>query len=283
MDGERSGSEVAGERTIGTVVHLFDGPYITIGSRRLDVPEGSKRLVAFVALRHRHLERRYASGVLWPLGDDHRAAGNLRSALWRLRGAGIDIMSSDKWSLSLKENVDVDAQLMIDWTDRVISGDMHAADLAVVPQHLDALDLLPGLYEDWAIMDRERLRQRMLHALETLSRRLSTVGRFADAIEAALTAVSADPLRESAQRVLIEAHAAEGNWGEARRTYDLYRELVQDELGVEPSAGLTSFVRPSASGKPHGPLRTGKPTGPIALASCTEGLPSPRSIAHTAV
>jgi DNA-binding SARP family transcriptional activator len=88
----------------------------------------------------------------------------------------------------------------------------------------------------------------MLHALETLSLRLVGLGRCADAIEAAMTAVSADPLRESAQRALIEAHAAEHNWGEVLRTYDRYRDLIRDELGVEPSHGLTAFIRRCGSG-----------------------------------
>jgi hypothetical protein len=42
-------------------------------------------------------------------GDDHRAAGNLRSSLWRLRGAGIDVLTSDKSSLCLRDGVLVDA------------------------------------------------------------------------------------------------------------------------------------------------------------------------------
>jgi DNA-binding SARP family transcriptional activator len=243
MDCEALRFGVAYQRATGTVVHLFDGPYVTIEGRHCEIPEGSKRLLAFIALRNRHLERRYASGVLWPLGDDHRAAGNLRSALWRLRGAGVDIMTADKWSLSLMEHVEVDAQLMLEWADRIISGQIREYDLDVVPQHVDALDLLPGVYDDWAIMDRERIRQRMLHALETLSRRLVRISRFADAVEAAMTAISADPLRESAQRALIEVHAAEANWGEARRVFHRYRELVRDELGVEPSCALTAFVQ----------------------------------------
>ena len=31
-----------------TVVHLFDGPFVTIGSCTYTVPEGSKRLLAYV-------------------------------------------------------------------------------------------------------------------------------------------------------------------------------------------------------------------------------------------
>src|SRR5580692_9687981 len=78
------------------VLHLFGGPFVTCEGRRLEVPEGSKRLLVFVALHRRRIERRYAAGALWPTGDDIRAAGNLRSALWRLNGAGIQVLSTDK-------------------------------------------------------------------------------------------------------------------------------------------------------------------------------------------
>jgi DNA-binding SARP family transcriptional activator len=224
------------------VIHLFDGPYVTFANRRTDVPEGSKRLLAFVVLHHGRVERRHAAGSLWPKGDDHRAAGNLRSSLWRLRGAGIDVLSSDKWSLRLHHDVLVDAQLTLDWANRLITNTSYADDLAILPYRVDALDLLPGLYDDWIVIERERMRQRMLHALEALSQLLAQAGRYADAVEAALTAVNAEPLRESAQRALIEAHRAEGNWVEVRRTYIAYRDLVRRELGVEPSRNLTVLV-----------------------------------------
>ncbi|WP_142099815.1 bacterial transcriptional activator domain-containing protein [Pseudonocardia cypriaca] len=57
-------------------------------------------------------------------------------------------------------------------------------------------------------------------------------GRYAEAVDVAMVAVEAEPLRESAQRVLVETHAAEGNHVEARRSYTLYRSLVRRELGV---------------------------------------------------
>jgi len=41
-------------------------------------------------------------------------------------------------------------------------------------------------------MERERIRQRILHALEALSERLAAAGRFADAVEAAMLATSAE-------------------------------------------------------------------------------------------
>jgi DNA-binding SARP family transcriptional activator len=224
------------------VVHLFAGPYVTVGPERHEVPEGSKQLLAFVALRRRRVERRQAAGTLWPFGDDERASGNLRSALWRLRRAGINVLVADKWSLALSADVRVDLHLTEQWATRLIEGRPTARDLAVSPSVADALDLLPGFYDDWVLMERERIRQRILHALEALSERLAAAGRFADAIEAAMLATAAEPLRESAQRALIKAHVAEGNVSEARRSYRAYRDLMQRELGMVPSEDFAASL-----------------------------------------
>ncbi|TDU75151.1 bacterial transcriptional activator domain-containing protein [Streptomyces sp. KS 21] len=76
-------------------------------------------------------------------------------------------------------------------------------------------------------------------------RALAAVGRGVVALlnRRALVAVSAEPLREIAQRALIEAHLAEGNLIEAMRTYDTYRDLVKRELAVEPGCELSGLIR----------------------------------------
>jgi DNA-binding SARP family transcriptional activator len=259
---------------VRAVVHLFGGPYVTVDGHRRSVPEGSKRLLAFVALRHRPVERRYVAGTLWPVRDDGRATGNLRSALWRLRGAGIDVLCCDKWSLSLVAGVRVDTRDLGAWADRVIAGRPRPEDLARIHLDTDALDLLPGWYDDWTILERERLRQHLLHALESLSALLSDAGRHADAVESALAAVSAEPLRESAQRVLITAYLAERNWYEARRALNAYRDLLVRELGVPPSADLAALVRDGVPARTR-PLRSEKLPRYISAVGVSAGAPLP--------
>ncbi|MBL8930197.1 MAG: hypothetical protein JNL54_08755 [Kineosporiaceae bacterium] len=223
-------------------VHLFDGPYVSVHGERRDVPEGSKKLLAFVCLAGGHVERRRAAGTLWPEGDDVRAAGNLRSALWRLKGCGIDVIESDKVQLWVRAGTGVDVERLTTWADRMITHRPVAEDLDPDRWPGRRLELLPGWYDDWAIFERERMRQILLHALEALACELVRRGRAAEAVDVALTAVAAEPLRESAHRVLIETHLAEGNVGEARQAYRTYRDLALRELGVEPSRQLALLV-----------------------------------------
>jgi DNA-binding SARP family transcriptional activator len=232
-----------GENFDAPIVHLMSGtPYVSVGPQCREVPEGSKQLLVLVALKRRRVERRWAAGTLWPFGDEARAAGNLRSALWRLRRAGIDVLSVDKWSLTLSKDALVDLHVMDQRATRLIDGKARADDFAVSSLWAGALDLLPGWYDEWLVMERERVRQRILHALEALSRQLASMGRFADAVEAAMLALGAEPLRESAQRALITVYVAEGNLAEARRSYRSFRDLVHRELGVEPSTDLLRDV-----------------------------------------
>jgi DNA-binding SARP family transcriptional activator len=228
-------------------VHLFGGPFVSVDGISCHVPHGCRRLLTFVAIRPGRVERSYAAGMLWPFGDDTRASSNLRSALWRLRRAGIDVLAADKWSLWLDADVGVDLRQTADWAGRLIHGTDLAGDRTLAELPADALSLLPGWQDDWVIIERERIRQRVLHALEALSRQLSAEGRHADAIDVAFRAVADEPLRESAQRVLMEAYLAQGNDVEARRLYADYAALVRAELGVAPSRQLTELMAAATS------------------------------------
>jgi DNA-binding SARP family transcriptional activator len=221
---------------------LVGGPYLVRSGRRINVPEGSQRLLAYVALHGGRVDRRRAAGTLWPCGTDDRAAGNLRSALWRLRSAGIEMIEADKTVLWLTPGTVTDVQQLCDWAGRAIEGRGSDTDLHILQWNPEAADILPGWYDDWVICERERIRQRLLHGLEAVGRELLLARRPADAIEAAMCAVRIEPLRESAQQLLIEAHLAERNYGEALRTYRTYARLLRQELGIAPGPVLDALV-----------------------------------------
>jgi DNA-binding SARP family transcriptional activator len=104
-------------------------------------------------------------------------------------------------------------------------------------------ELLPDWYEDWTIVEAEDWRQLRVHALEALAHHLVRDGRFADAISAALAAVRAEPLRETAYASLIHVHLAEGNRCEALAAFERCRASLRAELGLDPSPALHELIR----------------------------------------
>jgi DNA-binding SARP family transcriptional activator len=260
------------EAAHASIVRLLGTPRISTADQLVEVPDGCARLLVYVALHPAGVQRRTAAGTLWPVGDDGRAAGNLRTALWRLNAAAPDLISADKTDLRLAPEVAVDLHVLSAWALRLIAGCPRDTDLAVVPRDVDSFELLPGWYEDWALVERERFRHRMLHGVEALSRRRCDEGHWAQAVDLAMSVVAADPLRESAQRVLIEAHLAEGNLGEARRSYRLYRNLLRRELGVDPAPNLTTLVFPwsPVEGRPPLPRRAPR-SAPAGLGARASG------------
>jgi DNA-binding SARP family transcriptional activator len=226
----------------GTALCLLGGPYLLVGGLRTSVPEGCQRLLGLLALQGGRVLRRQAAGLLWPEAEEERAAGNLRSVLWRLRGTGAGVVESDKSAVWLHPSTGTDVASVHDWATRLIEGRAGPADLHTSWWHPEAIHLLPGLYDEWIVYERERLRQQVLHALECLAQLLVASGRYAKGIEAALLAVEIEPLRESAQRRLVEAHLAEGNVFEAQRALRMYGELLRRELGIHPSSSLLALV-----------------------------------------
>src|SRR5690242_19948441 len=120
-------------RLLGTL-GVDSGP----GSGRTRVPEGGTRLLVLLALHRRRVDRKWAAGVLWPDGNDERAVGNLRSSIWRLRGAGLDVLEVDNYDVGLAPHVQVDVDEVDAWAARLVSDRASPTDLVVHPDCLDA-------------------------------------------------------------------------------------------------------------------------------------------------
>jgi DNA-binding SARP family transcriptional activator len=103
--------------------------------------------------------------------------------------------------------------------------------------------LLPEWSEDWLLLERERWDQFRLHALENLAGQLLAEERYLNALQTALAVTAIDPIRETAHRIVIEVHLAEGNTASALLHDQHYRQLLQRELGVLPSARLDQLVQ----------------------------------------
>ena len=237
-----------------------------LGGWRLDglpagahVPLAVRRLLAHLALRGPS-SRRELAAALWPEASELHAQGSLRTALWRARALDPHLVTSEPESAELGPDVAVDVRELAQDVRELQDGRVSER-LRALPAALCDGELVPGWYDEWLLPERERFRQLRLHALEGLAVLLAAEGAYALAVEAALAAVRADPLRESAHRALICVHLREGNRSEAARQYRTCRTLLARELGVRPSPQLDELVGwvaaavPTQSGDPGARVR----------------------------
>jgi DNA-binding SARP family transcriptional activator len=229
----------------GTRVALLDGFALEhdragVVTAVSGLPRGAQRLIAHLSLCGRP-GRGAIAGQLWPDVPEPHAHGSLRSALWRVQRAVPGLVDASGGSLALAAGVRVDVREFTQWARQVLDPQA-VLDRGVAPDMGLRGELLPGWYDDWVLLARERLRQLRLHALEVLADKLADAGRFNEAVQAAYAAVDTEPLRESAHRAVVRVHLAEGNVAEALRAYATFRGILADELGVAPSPQMDELL-----------------------------------------
>lgn len=213
---------------------------LAVGGEPVGLPMSAQRLVVFLVLHEGLLLRQHVAGSLWPDTTEQHASGSLRSALWRLGHPTPPVVEVVDAHLRLSPRVSVDVHASEALARRILDG----ADLDETDQDARLLtdDLLPDWTEDWVLVRREQHTQLRLRALETLCRRLTGSGRFAQAVQVGMVAVAGEPLRESAQRALIAAHLADGNVRDAIGQYRVFARLLRTELGLEPSPAMQTLM-----------------------------------------
>jgi DNA-binding SARP family transcriptional activator len=105
-------------------------------------------------------------------------------------------------------------------------------------------DLLVDCYEDWCLVERERLQGLYLRALARLMAHNSAMSEYDLAIDCARRILGCDPLREEVHRDLIRLHLTAGQPAAAMRQYRLCEELLRQELAVEPAPETRSLLAP---------------------------------------
>lgn len=223
-------------------LELLGGFQLAVHGETVHLPPCESRVLASVALRDRAPTRVALAGQLWPDTTNDRALGRLRTALWRLRRTGRRLLDVTPSDVALSPDVAVDVRELAElshWMPDLPT----AVDEARLEQLSAAGELLPDWDDEWLVADRERVHQMRLHALEHLSEQLAHEGRFGLAVEAALMAIADDPLRESARRTLIRVHMAEGNIHDALAQYADFRNVMRNELGLEPSPRMEALLR----------------------------------------
>jgi DNA-binding SARP family transcriptional activator/predicted ATPase len=202
-------------------------------------------LIAYLVL-HRDVpqQRQHLAFLFWPDTTEAQARNNLRQLLHQLRQALPPVehfLSTDThtlhWHPVTPFHLDV-AEFEQALTEAAAASqqhDQHALQAAL--EQADGLyrgELLPGCYDEWILPERERLRQRLLQALEQLLRLFEVQGDTVTAIRYAQRLLALDPLSEDLYRRLMRLFALNNDRASALYVYHICVTTLQREMGIDP-------------------------------------------------
>jgi predicted ATPase/class 3 adenylate cyclase/DNA-binding SARP family transcriptional activator len=216
-------------RLLGPFEALVNGaPLLRLHSRK------GLWLLALMALRGgRELERDWLACLLWPDSPETEARASLRNSLADLRralGPAADRLQSPTRRTLCLDLLDAAVDICA-FNAALARGDATSLEQAVA---LYRGPLLEDCAEEWAFEERQQYAQAYLTARETLAAQALAAGDPAAAERHLRRAVAADPLRESAQRALMQALAAGGSYAAALLVYRDLRQRLHCEIHAEP-------------------------------------------------
>lgn len=215
------------------------------GKRLLISTRAAQSLFSFLVLTAGTPHRREKiAGLLWPDVTDENARRSLRQELWRLRKAlnsqtseGIGADSNEYLvaeELTITFNPAAPYWLDLAQFEAPVSGDETLNDLTR-QLALYKGELLPGFYEDWVLLERERVEQVFERKMQQLVELLVQQERWTAALEWGERWIAQGHTPEPAYRALMLAHGALGNPSQVTVDYERCVHALENELGVEPS------------------------------------------------
>ena len=238
----------------------------------------SGELFAYLALNRKAPHtREHLAGVFWGDSAEERARHALNTTLWRINRVlePPESAASDAAICAITpQHIGFNAASDSGWTSpnsrpAASSPSRRGADqFALYAQAVNLYrgDLLADCYEDWCIVERERLQGLYVRALAHLMAHNSSHAEYDLAIDCARRILGCDPLREEVHRDLMRLHLEAGQPAAALRQYRQCEDMLRDELGVDPAPETRALLTPIL----------GATSGPDEPGGCAAPRPSPR-------
>ncbi len=231
------------------ILRLLGTPQITQDDQPIwDLPAAkSQALLFYLACRGRVQSRLALSGLLWPDKMDTEARMNLRQALYQLRQTLPNIIEASRETIVLR----TDAPLAVDvwrFEAEVQAGLQDGGDQLRAAADRYQGDFLTGFFldnapdfEEWVLVERERLRALALQAFHQLTEYYAAQGDVGSGLLYARRLLALEPLREESHQQLMRLLASDGQIGAALAQFERCRQLLADELGAPPSTGTVAL------------------------------------------
>lgn len=211
---------------------LLEQPVTTLRAAK------SQAILCYLAVTKRPLSRTALSGLFWPDKSDQEARVNLRQAIRLVQKAIPGVLLAQREVVALAPDMMI-AVDVAQFETAVSAGTVDGLETAV---SLYQGDLMAGFYvedayafEEWLLVERERLRTKAVQALHDLTTHFVTRRETEKGVRYARRLLRLEPWLEEGHRALMRLLAWQGQYSAALKQYATCRKLLDEELGVEPA------------------------------------------------
>lgn len=218
---------------LGGIHFVVDGQPVT------DLPtRKAEALLVYLVCHRRAFAREVLADLLWDDRPQDQALANLRSILSSLRRSFKPYLTITRQSVAF--NHESDYTLDVAEFERGLErgGETDLARIAALYQG----DFLEGFYlrdslgfEEWALMERERLQRVAVGLLWQLIDQAAEQGAYREGLAYVDQLLRADNLSERAHRQKMLLLARLGQFNGALTHYEVCRQILDEELGVDPA------------------------------------------------
>ena len=221
----------------------------------LGLTERAGTLLAYLALAPSSLSRKTLAELHSETGEEQHQRAALRQTLYLVRKLTAEhpILADASDNLLLNNSV-VEADVLL-FRANLAKGDRSSLENAVNLYRgpfLEGVRAPSAAYEQWLLARRSEFLEKAIEALLQLASLDAANGKHAQALAYARRALVLDPLDEAAHRQVMTLLAAVGQRTSALRHYDMARQRLANELGVEPEAETSSLHKSIAHGNNKG-------------------------------
>lgn len=209
---------------------------------------GAKALFYFIVDRKR-VKKSDIALEFWPDFSTGKVNSNFHATLWRVR-KGLEIKNliafvDDYYQINSEVELIYDVEDFEILVRKIKDSQLDSPERRTYLRQAVELyhnDFLPDIDMEWADKRRRELQNTFLAILNDLGDLTLNRKNYASALELFQRAVELDPYQDELHLSLIRCLVGMGDYQQAKKHYDGYATILQNEMGLSPSKDLTQFI-----------------------------------------
>jgi LuxR family maltose regulon positive regulatory protein len=211
----------------------------------------SRDILAYLAHQEKPVSRERILEEIWPDSDSkkitplfHTTIYHLRQALQKtLHGRNMETITYQNGEYQLAPGIFSSDRMKLKRIFNEIPAEIHSETVGRLEEVVALYqgDYLEELDYDWVLSEREYLRRIYMEARLKLAKYYLHIHQYSGAIHHLIGLNRMNPLSEELGAMLMKAYAAIGDRLAIKRHYETFKQMLQDELGLAPSAEIRNL------------------------------------------